>query len=267
VNNQVERHPLTAIENEGLTSPSVSAILTSQYQNKLWLGTPWGGLVHFDLAKKEIQTYMPDENDPNSLLNREVWSVYRASDGTLWVGTNFNGLNRYRPDTDDFQRYQYVIPGVKASGRVVNINGDSTGALWISTDSGLFRLKKQHQSIEYQNKPMSELFEFFGGENTGHTIKFIPSTRHAFEDSKQNMWFATYGMGAVKWDRNQDTLAKYTTEQGLIHDNASAITEDDYGFIWISTDGGISRLDPTTNKFSNFTTANGLPGPMTIRLL
>jgi ligand-binding sensor domain-containing protein len=37
------------------------------------------------------------------------------------------------------------------------------------------------------------------------------------------------------------------------------IEEDDQGMLWISTDNGISRLDPSTMSFINYNTTAGLP--------
>ncbi|MDP1727364.1 MAG: histidine kinase [Bacteroidota bacterium] len=49
----------------------------------------------------------------------------------------------------------------------------------------------------------------------------------------------------------------YNVNQGLASNKVYNIIEDRYGFIWISTDQGVSRYDGV--QFVNFTTRNGLP--------
>ena len=48
-----------------------------------------------------------DPADPHSLPEDVVYCLARDGQGRLWVGT-FDGLCRYRPDTDDFQRVPHV---------------------------------------------------------------------------------------------------------------------------------------------------------------
>ena len=52
----------------------------------------------------------------------------------------------------------------------------------------------------------------------------------------------------------QAKLSHYTTEQGLVSDAISQITQDDYGYIWISTWNGLSRFDGY--EFYNYKTGN-----------
>ncbi|HEX9935421.1 MAG TPA: triple tyrosine motif-containing protein, partial [bacterium] len=47
-------------------------------------------------------------------------------------------------------------------------------------------------------------------------------------------------------------------EQGLPSNLIFGVERDRRGFLWISTNGGISRLDPKTNRFRNFTKEDGL---------
>ena len=44
--------------------------------------------------------------------------------------------------------------------------------------------------------------------------------------------------------------------EGLV----SCIEEDEHGALWVSTNGGLSRFDPKTHRFTNYSAADGLPG-------
>jgi signal transduction histidine kinase/ligand-binding sensor domain-containing protein len=60
-------------------------------------------------------------------------------------------------------------------------------------------------------------------------------------------------------------LTSYTVKDGLVGQSVKAICQDSSGFIWVSTWTGLSIYDG--NKFSNFTTLEGLPHPMVNQVL
>ena len=53
-------------------------------------------------------------------------------------------------------------------------------------------------------------------------------------------------------------IKTYTVADGLLRDDVQRIKRDSRGFLWFCTGEGVSRFDGYT--FTNFTTANGLPG-------
>ena len=53
---------------------------------------------------------------------------------------------------------------------------------------------------------------------------------------------------------------QYTTENGLPSNVIYGILEDAYGRLWISTNQGLSCLNPESGKFRNFTIMDGLQG-------
>jgi ligand-binding sensor domain-containing protein/two-component sensor histidine kinase len=50
----------------------------------------------------------------------------------------------------------------------------------------------------------------------------------------------------------------YTTADGLVRDDVSAIRRDSHGYLWFGTGEGVSIFDG--NQFTNFTLADGIPG-------
>ncbi|WP_082120547.1 sensor histidine kinase [Pedobacter sp. BMA] len=59
-------------------------------------------------------------------------------------------------------------------------------------------------------------------------------------------------------------LPHYTSKNGLASNNCYYILQDAKGFIWISTDNGLSRFDGT--NFQNFTIEDGLPDTQILRM-
>jgi len=55
-------------------------------------------------------------------------------------------------------------------------------------------------------------------------------------------------------------LPFFSKKDGLPSDILYAIKEDDFGKLWVSSNGGLSKFDPDTKKFNNYTVEDGLQG-------
>lgn len=65
-----------------------------------------------------------------------------------------------------------------------------------------------------------------------------------FEDSKDRLWMGTMTKGAICLDNGR---LKYLNQNiGLPNNTVSCITEDNQGFIWLGTHGGLCRYDGST---------------------
>ena len=261
--NHITRYMHDQDEPFSLPSPTVSAVAVAA-DDSVWAGTSWGGIGRLDLTTQKFRQYMPQDGSVTSLANREAWSLLKDSQGHMWVGTNMGAVHRYRPKTDDFMRYRFREPGKSTSGRALSIDEDDKGDLWLSTDDGLFRLASEYQSLgskpsDADDVPTESFFEYFAEFGDNVIKPSIPVIRNTFQDSRGNLWIATEGGGVNMWNRSENTYHVYLVHDGLAHNTVSAIVEDEAGFIWMSTGGGISRFNPTTKKFKNFTTEHGLP--------
>jgi ligand-binding sensor domain-containing protein len=103
-------------------------------EGALWIGTNSSGLERFDPNTEQFTAiYKHNDNDPTSLSDNRVNSVYFDHSGTLWVGTQ-DGLDRFDPGTGRFKSY-YEQDGL--SGNLVScILEDGHGRLWMSTNNG-----------------------------------------------------------------------------------------------------------------------------------
>ena len=105
-------------------------------RERLWLGTHYSGLYRFDPQTGQFAVYNSNPDDPDSLSNNRVNSVYVDRSGRIWVGTQ-NGLNQLDPKTGKFTVY-YERDGL--AGNVVScILEDERGDLWMSTNKGVSR--------------------------------------------------------------------------------------------------------------------------------
>jgi diguanylate cyclase (GGDEF)-like protein len=137
-------------------------------------------------------------------------------------------------------------------GRIFSIKGDSRGYLWLAAyDTGLLRY----------NPTSGELLVFTHDPLNPHSLP-TNSIITVFVDSHDNVWVGTNGGGLcvlrLDQDLNHPTFTRYLQSQGLPSSVIYAILEDDDGYLWLSSNRGLSRFDPRTGQFRNFDTTDGL---------
>ena len=82
----------------GLSQGVVNTIM-QDHNGFIWFGTK-DGLNRYD--GEEIRIYSHCHEDTNCISNSHILSLEEDSSGTIWVGTNGGGLNKFDPETETF---------------------------------------------------------------------------------------------------------------------------------------------------------------------
>ncbi len=229
---------------EGLSQASVNAIVQDNL-GYMWIGTQ-EGLNRFD--GYEMEVFEHDPADSGSLSRDWVWSVYVDRDGTLWVGTDGGGLERYDREKHAFDHYQHdqENPDSLSSNRIRAILQDRQGTYWIGTDGGgLDRLDLTTGRFTHFRHDESDL-------------KSLPGDKvlALFEDSNHVLWVGT-NKGLARFDSANAGFEIYrhqeTDSASLSDDDVRAIYEDRQGRFWVGTyNGGLNLLDRKNGTFKRF---------------
>ncbi len=213
-------------------------------KDNIWIGTWDAGLNRFDKKTKKFYHYMPDAGDPTSISGRTVWGLKMVSDTTLWLGIRNTSVDlfhvtkgvtkRIRPDSGE--RLSLI------SAEAPYFWEDENQNIWIATQRGLHFYDIHKDSVIYYNHFPDNFIAAF------------------CEDTNGNLWAGSSVGGLFLFDRNGQVLKRYSEQEGLANDNIQAIVEDNSGRLWISTYNGLSRFDPKTEKFRNYTKEDGLQG-------
>ena len=101
----------------------------------MWVGTR-AGLGRWDGYNMTVFRSNPE--DPSSLSNPNIWALYEDHRGTIWVGTEGGGLNRYDAGTDQFTRYMHdpADSSSLSQDRVSFVFEDLEKNLWVATSGG-----------------------------------------------------------------------------------------------------------------------------------
>lgn len=223
--------------------------LAEENAETLWAGTWSGGLHKFDKRTGEFTNYQPD-GKPNSLGSPFIWALLKDTKNRMWVGTEGAGLNLYRPETDDFKQFRHQ-PNANSINHndVWSIIQDHLGQLWVGTTGGLNRFDPETE----------EFYNFPREAGNPHTVD-SERVRALFQDSDQRIWVGTQETGLFVYDFGTDRFKHFTTEHGLPTAYITGFTEDDQGFIWVSTANGAVKVDPSDMSMTLFNKSHGLVG-------
>lgn len=111
--------------------------LSDAHGGGIWAASYGRGLYRFAPGcETPPKHYMPSP-DGSGLTSRFAVAVHQDTEGTVWIGFEDAGLDRWRPD-DSVSEHFGVEDGLP-SKRVLGITEDAQGFLWLATGRGLSR--------------------------------------------------------------------------------------------------------------------------------
>jgi signal transduction histidine kinase/ligand-binding sensor domain-containing protein/CheY-like chemotaxis protein len=230
---------------DGLSQTTVTAAVQDA-SGFMWFGTQ-DGLNRYD--GYEFVHLKHDPNDPTTLRNDSIFTLYADADDTLWVGTEGGGLSRWDSNAESFVHYTEAggAPAGFDRERVRVISRDGSGALWIGTHaSGVFRLDEA-----------SGRWDHFASDPSDAKSLSDNRVRAIVEDRTGRLWIGTRD-GLNLFDRAAGNFTRFRTDPqnpaSISSNIVRALLEDSRGNLWIGTlGGGLNRMDRSTGTFERFT--------------
>lgn len=216
----------------------------------IWVGTNGQGLIRLVQGKSgEYTKYLPRPGDPNSLSGPSPTALCETRDGTLWVGTLWEGLNRFNRSTGTFTRFvnDPANPRSISGNEIWTICEDRQGFLWIGTaGEGLNRLDVAHGVFTRYRHDPNDQRSLSDDKVTG-----------IVEDTAGTLWIGTY-TGLNRFDPQTGSFGHIIARDGLPNNVIYGIVDDRSGRLWLSTNDGLSRFDVATRNFRNYDAGDGL---------
>ena len=233
---------------EGLSSNIIMSLAYSQKSKKLWIGTYGGGLNEYDPKTGKFKIYQEGAGDYN-LSGNTVYTLLEDRAGNIWAGTNGNGINVIDHKTKSIRKFRYQRENPHSLGNdfIQSFYEDRSGNIWVGTYFGGLSV--------YNAK--TKKFTRYDQRNSNLTSDIIISISG---DNKGRIWIGTSGGGLALYDPKLNDFKVFTMEDGLPNNVINSTLQDANGYLWISTNSGMSRMDPEKNIFRNFTVDNGLQG-------
>ncbi|WP_372933559.1 hybrid sensor histidine kinase/response regulator transcription factor [Mariniphaga sediminis] len=226
------------------TPSNIKSFLYTKNGNLL-VGTFMDGFYSID-KKGNISTIVTSLTEKTG---DRVYALALSKDG-IWVGDFKLGLYNLNLQTNEILEH-YVISedslGLTSSQITCLLTDDEE--LWIGTTNGL--------NLKQAGKNYFKKFLFNSKDPTSISSNQIVSI---VKDIQGNIWIGTRSGGINKFIHNEGRFIHYGRNDGLAGDDANGVICDDKGFIWISGENGISRLDPRDGSIMNYNITDGLQG-------
>lgn len=240
----LEYFPVDQPENDDPQDYQIFDLLFDGKEN-LWIGTAGSGVIILETETKNYNRLRAQKDNPQSLSNDQIYSLFRDDAGLIWVGT-YSGLNKYDRNSSKFRHYKQNPgdPGGLLSDVVFGFFEDSDGTIWIGSENGVNLFN-----------PEKGTFSLLKDRNGKPTPLVNGLVRTFFKDQDGMMWIGSTG-GLSRYNPALNTLKHYRPARdnpnSLVNNFVWKILEDKDGYLWIATERGLSRFDKKTEKFVNY---------------
>jgi len=170
-----------------------------------------------------------DTYEPEGVIHQ----IVQDSSGRVWFGTLRDGILRH----DGSRLKRYTKEDGLSSNRTTALTLDAQGRLWVGGAGGIDRWEGD------QFTPLSVMDGVDGG-----------SLRAFVVDAEGYVWMGTQRGVYVRAPTDQaesapaDTLASFTTEEGLSDNTTYLLHLDPKGQLWMGSNEGLNRLDTRSYK-------------------
>ena len=252
----VERYLHRPDDPGSISDDAVMSLLLDR-QGTLWIGTMSGGLNRLDPASGDIKTYRHDENDPGSLAADGVMAIHEDRKGQLWIGTYGGGVSVFDKETGSFRHFVHNPddPESLSDQRASAIVEEKNGSIWIGTFGG---------GLNLLDADTGKFRRF--QSNPDNPTSLADDTIYALHlDDLGNIWVGTAGGGldlALELAASPGNIQfrNFSQKDGLPSNVVYGIQSDSSSRLWLSTNYGLTRFDPTTLHTKTFHRAHGLQG-------
>jgi signal transduction histidine kinase/ligand-binding sensor domain-containing protein len=222
-------------------SGNVIRSITEDKDHDIWIATWDEGLNRYDRKTNKFYRFLPEKDNPASISGRSVWNIILDHDDILWLACYTVGVDQFRKNLGVIRRFRFNTEDSTSisSDQSFFFYEDFEENMWICTENGLNRYDRKTNSFRIYNFPDNELAAFY-------------------RDKQGKLWVGSNTKGLYFCNEDGSIIKTYNISNGLLNNRIQAIVADNSGNLWLSTNGGISRFDPKTEKFRNYTKEDGL---------
>jgi ligand-binding sensor domain-containing protein/serine phosphatase RsbU (regulator of sigma subunit) len=210
-------------------------------------------------------------DDSNNLPADKITAIASQSDGTLWIGSESNGLYYLDEGSEKFIKYEIAKDNLSNS---INKIQCGTENIWVATKNGLFDVDlKTNKTTLYDTETglyhnsLNDIFldkeeQLWFATNSAYLsyVKNGNVTNLLLDENNTSLlelvsiveglngdkWIATYGSGVYHLDAKK--IIKYTVGDGLKSNFCSSICVDANNNIWVGHNNGLSKIITSTNQ-------------------
>ncbi len=263
------RHFFHDSDNSNSLSNNRIMKIISDPDKNIWIGTFGGGLnllpsaavtgmdTNEQIDKTKFIRFQLDINNPNSISDDKIISLFIDRSESIWIGTYYGGLNKIKSFRDvsltgeiSFEKYMAVI-GKKdclCNNTVMAINQDNKGYLWVGTfGGGLDRLDlNKNEFKHFTHDPLNP-----NSVNDNDILSLMI-------DMSGIVWIGTHLGEGISLMQTRSEKFKLIQKMEGVHNSLNddvvwSIMQDSEKLLWIGTyRGGLNSYNEKNGEFKSF---------------
>jgi ligand-binding sensor domain-containing protein/two-component sensor histidine kinase len=219
---------------KSISNPNRVVSLLCDGEGDIWVGTQANGLMILDGKTKKIKKWFhPDATGFQKIPDHTTWCMQSFQQNKVLAGTLNNGLciiDKQKGFIKNFSRnsneketpgFNNVRAMVKISDSLYCIGYERKGIQFLNIKTGIFET--------IQNESLNKIWR---EETILKCLFYHPPF----------LLMGTQGKGIIVYDRSSEKVFRITEEQGLSNNTVYGILEDKQGWLWLSSNKGLSRF-------------------------
>ena len=226
-------------------------------KGNFWIGSAGDGLQIMDRNTGRFTHYYYDPRHPEKLSRPPLNDYPTAMDhitfinedqqGSMWIGSLGNGMNRYDPVTKQVTHFGFTMEG----GKIIS-SKDTSGGLH---DANLWRFFSSRDGLLWISTTNGDLYNVDLDKTAIPYFKGHGSPSFYYDGQKNILWMGTI-KGLVQKDLTTSIEKSWTHDplrnNSLCNDTIYDIKADGRGNLWLATQGGLSRFDMMKEEFTSY---------------
>ena len=161
----------------------------------LWISTEQGNLYRVEPFRKTVSTTITG--------TERVRDFFEESDGSLWLGTQGNGLLLYDQNKQLIRQYKHTSSDPKSisNDHVHCFFRDEQDNFWLGTEEGIEIFDKSTQ--EFSRLPVDQSLK----DSVRAPVFQI------MQDTKGSHWFTSFGKGLFRYNARDNSVKRYVPDK------------------------------------------------------
>jgi ligand-binding sensor domain-containing protein/signal transduction histidine kinase len=219
--------------------------IAADSSGNIWVGS-WGGGLYKINGETLKPTRLTKGSSKFSLPSNEIVALLSDNEERLWGGTFGAGLFSIDLLTEEVERYPLLQRDGTSNfyDNITCLYLDKEQRLWVAREGG---------GISYRNPET--------GKFVGIDHPLLPKTLTIltiFQDPTGIFWLGSNSNGLIRYDAGKNIAERLDERNGIANSVVHAIELGNDRKLWMSTNSGISSLDPEKRTFENFSGKQGL---------
>ncbi len=218
-----------------------------------------GEIVKYHLITKDKRVYSTKN------FGIEAWDFAHMDNDEIWISSHNGLLLKLNPITGEISPKAQIPCDMNIALHIYEWIKRKGGNFWVCTNQGLYLLSDQGETIAIYNNEKPEDY-------------FLPakSFHHFYQDEEGLIWLATGDGGLLKLKMHKqesneldpdqrhgyeklEIINQYTIANGLSSNAIHSVYQDDYEYLWLSSDYGLMQFDKRTEKVYKYFVEDGIP--------